>query len=187
MHWRQRRAKTHTHRSFQRITRALFVFTLNAAVANLYSLYSICRLKPAQKSSDPRPWIWHGTQFRNSIRTASDGPSKWKRLCKMMMLRLQKVKLCETYIASSYQGSALELGACWNTQYHIIRLSFLKKHMLGSYAPHRVGIKPGRTGPPMKAFRMRRSGLGPRRKKSTGVVRRNVWIFGAAYFPKKCL
>lgn len=115
----------HAHWSFQRITRALFVFTLNAAAANLYSLYSLCRLKPAQKSSDPRPWIWHGTQFRNSIRTASDGPSKWKRLCKMKCWdckRWNRVKRTSPVLTRAQRLS-------WEAQYHVIRLSFLNNHL----------------------------------------------------------
>lgn len=179
---------THTHRSFERITRALFVFTLNAAAANLYSLYSICRLKPAQKSSDPRPWIWHGTQFCNSIRTASDGPSKWKRLCKMKCWdckRWNRVKRTSPVLTRA-QRLSWELVVTHNIMSFGCHFSII---MLGCYAPHQVGIKLGHTGPPRKAFR-RRSGLGPRCKKvhrSRVTPWRNVWIFRPVYLPKKCL
>ena len=165
----------HAHWSFQRITRALFVFTLNAAAANLYSLYSLCRLKPAQKSSVGLNFAIPSEPLRMARLSGKDC-AKWNA----------EIAKGET-VWNVHRQFLPGLNA-WVGKHNIMsfgcRFSII---ILGRHAPHQVGIKLGHTGPPMKAFRMRRSGLGPRCKKSTGVARRNYELSDLVYLPKKRL
>lgn len=162
----------HAHWSFQRITRALFVFTLNAAAANLYSLYSLCRLKPAQKSSVGLNFAIPSEPLRMARLSGKDC-AKWNA----------EIAKGET-VWNVHRQFLPGLNA-WVGKHNIMsfgcRFSII---ILGRHAPHQVGIKLGHTGPPMKAFRMRRSGLGPRCKKSTGVARRNYELSDLSTFQR---